>query len=127
MDKTNINEAVDKHLLDLQESARRDDVYNQLNDIVDKLEEIVVYPALLWVWCFEIIRDKYDNHKEAQEYNDYVIAEGVTLKQIFDKFWVDTDNLGINMDHGSEIIDEVITDWMIENDFLIDLMVDDEL
>ena len=116
MDKANINEP-----LDLQEATRRDDVYNQLNKIVDELQDISVFPSLLWVWCFDIIRDKYENHKEVQEYNDYVISEGTTLKQIFDKFWVDTDNLGIDMDHGGEIIDEVINDWMIENGFLVAL------
>jgi len=121
MDKANINEAVDKHLLDLQESARRDDVYNQLNDIVDKLQDIAVYPSLLWVWVFDIIRDIYDNNQEPQEYLDEVIAEGTTLKQIFDKFWNDVDGLGIDMDHGGEIIEEVIRDWMRENGFLVAL------
>ena len=112
---------MDNHLLDLQESVRRDDTYNNLNEIVDKLKDMAVFPALLWLWCFDIIRDKYENHKDVQEYNDYVITEGVTLKQIFDKFWEDTDSLGIDMDHGGEIIEEVINDWMIENDFLVAL------
>ena len=107
--------------LDLQEQTRRDDVYNQLNEIIDKLQDIAVYPSLLWVWVFDIIRDIYDNSKEPQEYLDEVIAEGVTLKQIYDKFWDDVDGLGINMDHGGEVIEEVIRDWMRENDFLVAL------
>ena len=121
MDKTNINEAVDKHLLDLQESARRDDVYNDLNEIIDKLQDMPVFPSLLWVWVFDIIRDIHENNQEPQEYLDEVIAEGVTLKQIFDKFWNDVDSLGIDMDHGGEIIEEVVRDWMRENGFLVAL------
>ena len=121
MDKTNINEAVDKHLLDLQEAQRRDDIYNDLNEIIDKLQDMPVFPSLLWVWVFDIIRDIHENNQEPQEYLDEVIAEGVTLKQIFDKFWNDVDGLGINMDHGGEIIEEVIRDWMRENDFLVAL------
>jgi len=121
MDKANINEAVDKHLLDLQEAQRRDDIYNDLNEIIDRLQDMPVFPSLLWVWTFDIIRDIHENNQEPQEYLDEVIAEGVTLKQIFDKFWDDVDTLGFTMDHGGEVLEETIRDWMRENDFLVAL------
>ena len=85
------------------------------------LGEVAVFPSLLWAWTFDVIKDIYDNNKEIAEYNDYVIAEGIELKQIFDKFWDDVDSLGIDMDLGGEIIEEVIRDWMIDNDFLVAL------
>lgn len=107
--------------LDLQEQTRRDDVYNDLNKIVDQLSALPVFPSLMWVWTFDIIRNVFEDYQEVAEYNDYVIAEGTTLKQIFDKFWDDVDNLGLNMDLGGEIIDETIRDWMIDNDFLVSL------
>ena len=107
--------------LDLQEATRRDDVYNQMLEINRLLGEVAVFPSLLWTWTFDVIKDIYDNNKEIAEYNDYVIAEGIELKQIFDKFWDDVDSLGINMDLGGEIIEEVIRDWMIDNDFLVAL------
>ena len=107
--------------LDLQEQTRRDDVYNQMLEINRLLGEVAVFPSLLWAWTFDVIKDIYDNNKEIAEYNDYVIAEGTELKQIFDKFWDDVDSLGINMDLGGEIIEEVIRDWMIDNDFLVAL------
>ena len=107
--------------LDLQEATRRDDVYNQLLEINRLLGEVAVFPSLLWTWTFDVIKDIYDNNKEIAEYNDYVIAEGIELKQIFDKFWDDVDSLGIDMDLGGEIIEEVIRDWMIDNDFLVSL------
>ena len=121
MDKTNINEAVDKHLLDLQEAQRRDDIYNDLNEIIDKLQDIPVYPSLLWAWTFDIIRNTYENNLEVHEFNDEAIPEGVTLKQIFDKFWEDVDGLGLTMDSGGEVLEECILDWMRENDFLVAL------
>ena len=107
--------------LDLQEQTRRDDTFNQMLEINNMLGQVSVFPSLLWTWTFDIIKDIYDNNKEIAEYNDYVIAEGTTLKQIFDKFWDDVDSLGINMDLGGEIIEEVIRDWMIDNDFLVAL------
>ena len=121
MDKTNINEAVDTHLLDLQEAQRRDDVYNDLNEVIDKLQDMTVFPSLLWVWTFDIIRDIHENNQEPQEFIDEVVPAGITLKQIFDKFWEDVDGLGFTMDNGGEILEEVIRDWMRENDFLVAL------
>ena len=107
--------------IDLPEATRRNDVYNQLLEINRLLGEVAVFPSLLWTWTFDVIKDIYDNNKEVAEYNDYVIVEGITLKNIFDQFWEDVDSLGINMDLGGEIIEEVIRDWMIDNDFLVSL------
>jgi len=107
--------------IDLPEATRRNDVYNQLLEINRLLGEVAVFPSLLWTWTFDVIKDIYDNNKEIAEYNDYVIVEGITLKNIFDQFWEDVDSLGINMDLGGEIIEEVIRDWMIDNDFLVAL------
>ena len=123
MDRANIIESIDvleaqKDLLDV---TRRDDVFNQMLEINRLLGEVSVFPSLLWAWTFDVIKDIYDNNKEIAEYNDYVIAEGTELKQIFDKFWDDVDSLGINMDLGGEIIEEVIRDWMRDNDFLVAL------
>ena len=116
---------VHKAQLDLQEATRRDDVYNDLIEVIDKLDSIPVFPSLVWTWSLSIIKDIYDNNKyEDLAVNDYVdeaVPTGVTLKQIWDKFWDDVDGLGINMDLGGEIIEEVIRDWMRENDFLVSL------
>lgn len=120
MDKANINEP-----LDLLEQTRRDDVYRDLNKIVDELQSISVFPSLLWVWTFDIIRDIFDNNQykdlAINDYVDEAVPEGITLKQIFDKFWDDVDTLGFSMDHGGEVLEEVIRDWMRENDFLVAL------
>ena len=116
---------VHKAQLDLQEQTRRDDVFDELNEIVDKLSNLPVYPSLLWAWTFDIIRDIYQNqYFDLLAVNDYVdeaVPTGTTLKQIFNKFWEDVDSLGINMDLDGQIIEEVIRDWMRDNDFLVAL------
>lgn len=123
MDKANINEP-----LDLQEATRRDDVYNQLNEIIDKLEKISVFPSLMWVWAFDIIREIFENYQmkdlAVNDYVDEAVPEGITLKQIFDKFWDDVDGFGLSMDSGGDIIEETIRDWMRDNNFLVSLEED---
>ncbi len=111
--------------VDLQEQTRRDDIYKDLNEIVDKITTLPVFPSLLWVWTFDVLRNIYENNRyEDLAVNDYVdeaVPAGITLKQIFDKFWEDVDGIGLSMDLGDEIIDETIRDWMRENDFLVAL------
>jgi hypothetical protein len=93
-------------------------LYDDLLDINERVSKLPVYPQLGWVWCFDIIKDIFDNHQEA-DVNDEVVPSGVTLKQIFDKFYFDIDGLGINMDLGGEVLEEVIRDWMFENELLM--------
>lgn len=112
--------------LDLQEQTRRDDVYNDLNKIVDQLTALPVFPSLMWVWTFDVLRNIFEDNQHGTEWSDYIIAEGTTLKDIFDKFWNDVDNLGLNMDLGGEIIEETIRDWMIDNYILISVEEEDE-
>lgn len=98
-------------------------LYNDMLDINDRITKLPVFPTLGWVWTFDILRDIFDN---ADVGYDQAIADGVTLKQIFDKFYEDIDSLGIDMDMGGEILEEVIRDWMSENNFLVPLEEEDE-
>ena len=111
--------------IDLQEATRRDDVYRDLNDILDRVTKLPVFPSLMWLWSFDIIREIFENNQykdlAVNDYVDEAVPEGITLKQIFDKFWEDVDGFGLSMDSGGDIIEEVIRDWMRENDFLVAL------
>ena len=111
--------------VDLPEATRRNDTFNDLMEINNHLSEMSVFPSLLWVWTFDIIKDIFDNNQykdiAVNDYVDEAVPEGITLKNIFDQFWEDVDSLGIDMDLGGEIIEEVIRDWMRDNDFLVSL------
>ena len=108
--------------LDLQEATRRDDVFVELGEIKARVSSLPVFPSLMWVWTYDVIDDIFNNFQgPASEYAEEIIPEGVTLKQIFDKFWADVDGIGLSMDSGGEIIEETIMDWMRENDFLVSL------
>ena len=127
MDKIHI-ESLD--VLKAKQQLRKDDVYNQLNEIIDKLQNIPVFPSLMWVWAFDVIKEIFDNyqiiHLAANDYVDEAVPAGITLKQIFDKFWEDVDGFGLSMDSGGDIIEETIRDWMRDNDFLVSLEEEDD-
>jgi hypothetical protein len=111
--------------MDLQEATRRDDTFNQMLEINNMLGQVSVFPSLMWTWAFDVLKDIYDNNQykdlAVNDYVDEAVPEGITFKQVWDKFWEDADNLGLNMDLGGETIEEVIRDWMRENDFLVAL------
>jgi hypothetical protein len=111
--------------LDLQDQTRRDDVYNQMLQINEMLGQVAAFPSLLWTWVFDIIKDIYDNNQISDlaetDIADEGVPEGITLKQIFDKFWEDVDTLGFTMDDGGEILEECVRDWMRDNNFLVSL------
>ena len=116
-----------KEQLDLQEQTRRDDTFNSLISINKQISELGVFPALGWVWCFDIIKDIFDNHQEADaDVTDEVVPDGTTLQEIFETFYRDIDTLGLQMDHGGEILEEVIRDWMNGNGFLMYIVEEDE-
>lgn len=96
----------------------KDKTFDQLLHINEKLGELEVFPSLGWTVSFDIMKDIFDNSETGY---DETIADGVTLKQIFDKFCDDIDSLGISLDLGFEILEEVIRDWMRDNDFLVAL------
>ena len=109
--------------LDLQEATRRDDVYRDINEIVDRLNNLNVFPSLAWTYCWDIIRDKYENSQwddvVKDGFEDYATPKGLELKTIWDKFWEDADKNGFSLEYGSEVLVEGINDWLIENNFLV--------
>lgn len=109
--------------LDLQEATRRDDVYRDINEIIDRLNNLNVFPSLAWTYCWDIIRDQYENKQwddvVEDGYDDYAVPKGLELKTIWDKFWEDADKNGFSLEYGSEVLVEGINDWLIENDFLV--------
>jgi hypothetical protein len=100
---------------------QREQVWKDMNQVIDILSASPCFPSLLWAWTFDVLRNTHENYQDPEFGYDEVIAEGVTLKQIFDKFWDDVDSLGLTMDSGGEILEEVVLDWMRENDFLVAL------
>lgn len=114
------------HLLFKKEvRMNKDEVFNKLMEINKLITDLPLFPSLGWTWTFDIIKDIFDNnqfdHLAVNDYVDETVPSGVTLKQIFDKFCDDVDSLDLSMDHGGEILEENIRDWMRDNDFLVAL------
>ena len=89
----------------------------QLDQIVDTLNSVNIPMALIWLWVWDVIRDKYTTYETTSEWNDFVITKGVTLDTIWEKLWENPPS-EFTLEYGAEYIDEAITDWMLDNGFL---------
>lgn len=95
----------------------------QLDQIIKTLNGMPIGAPLVWVWVWDIISDKYNTYKEPNEYNEYVVTEGITLDNIWEKLWANPPT-EFTLEYGAEYVDEAIQDWMIDNDYLATLEED---
>lgn len=89
----------------------------QLDQMVDHLSNMPIGASLVWLWSWDLIRDKYNTYKDINDYYDYVITEGTTLDTIWEKLWANPPS-EFTLEYGAEFMDEAIIDWMIDNEFL---------
>ena len=111
--------------LDLQDSTRRDDNFIKISKMIKDLEDLDVFPSLVWLFSWDIIAEWYKNEQWADVHNDGFVDEcfpkGLELKTIWDKFWEDSDKNGFSLEYGVENLDEALRDWLRECDFLVAL------
>jgi hypothetical protein len=98
----------------------------QLDQMVDTLNSIDVSMSLIWLWAWDLIRDKYQSHEFITEGSEYVVTAGTTLDTIWEKLWANPPS-DFTLEYGAEQMDEAVMDWMIDNNFLAVLEDDDWL
>jgi hypothetical protein len=109
---------MDKH--DDLGNVRRDKVFEDINLIVDSLQNLNVFPSLVWVYTWDIVKERLDYYSpESGEY--YVTNSKLTEKDVWDLFWEDADKNGFSLEYGTEDLHEAVFDWMVARDIIIDL------
>ena len=101
--------------------ARRDKSFEALNEIVDSLKKVNVFPVLTWLYVWDIVRDIFEHASiiENDGWDEYKAVEGVTLKQVWDKLFETADETQFSLEYGTDYLYESLHDWMIENDFIV--------
>jgi hypothetical protein len=107
---------MDKH--DDTQDVRRDKVYTDINEIVDRLNNLNVFPSLVWVYAWDIVRNQLDYyHFDSGE--DYVTNDKLTEKDVWNMFWNDADKNGFTLEYGASDLHDGVFDWMIDSDIII--------
>ncbi len=111
--------------MDNFEVERRDRNYRLLNDIIDKLGDLSVFPSLVWLWSWDVAKHEYHQYKDGTD--DYYQTNSIyTEKDVWDMFWEDADKNGFSLEYGSEDLHEAVRDWMIDRDIIITIEEEDE-
>lgn len=115
--------------MDDKQYDRGQKVKMQLDQIVNTLNGMEVSMSLVWLWSWDLIRDKFDRYSMDDFSNEYTITEGTTLDVIWEKLW-ENPPADFTLEYGAEQMDEAVQDWMIENEFIAflddDQWLDDE-
>jgi hypothetical protein len=91
----------------------------QLDQIVDNLNNMDIHMSLVWLWTWDLIRDKFDNYSQDNVFiSDYTVTVGTTLDVIWDKLWANPPS-DFTLEYGAEQMDEAILDWMIDENFIV--------
>jgi hypothetical protein len=107
---------------DLQDRTRMQDIYRDINLIIDKIGELQVFPSLVWVWTWDIARDLYRNIQAGSE-EEYCVT--MEEEEVWQLFWEQADKNGFTLEYGTEDLDEHIRDWMIDQS-IIELVQEEE-
>lgn len=114
-----------KDELDLQEHTRMATTYLKINQIINDISSLDVFPSLVWVWCWDIVRDKLDTHSPGRD-DEYLTNQAFTEEDVWWMFVQDLEKNSFSLEYGAEDLDEAIFEWMTDRDILIYLEDDVE-
>ena len=108
--------------MDLQEKIRMQDVYQDIEDIIEKISKLPVGQPLVWVYVWDVARDFYRTVQEGRE-DEY----GVTVdeEELWELFWTQADKNGFTLEYGTEDLYEAVRDWMIDQS-IIEMIEEEE-
>ena len=90
----------------------------KLNQIVDNIKSLGVFPSLVWVWCWDIVRYKWRESSIGEDIF-WEANPKFTEDDIFQMMWQDSTAEGWSLEYGAESVDEAIFNWMVDRDILL--------
>jgi hypothetical protein len=97
--------------MDLQEKTRMEDVYRDIEDIIDRVSKLPIGLPLVWVWAWDVTRTMWTSYMEGED-PDYCTT--MDLDEVWERFWIDADKNGFSLEFGVEELDDAIRDWLME-------------
>jgi len=96
--------------MDLQEKTRMLDTYTKIEEILDKVGELDVFPSLVWVWAWDVTKTMWTSYMEGED-PDYCTA--MDLDEVWELFWTQVDKNNFTLEYGPEDLDDAIRDWLM--------------
>jgi len=84
--------------MDLQEKTRMQDVYNDIEDIIDKISKLPVGQPLVWVYVWDVARQLW---KDIMEGHEEEYCTGMDEEEMWELFWTQADQNGFTLEFGT--------------------------
>ena len=107
--------------MDLQEKVRGNDIRADLDLMIDKLSSMPIGVPLVWLYVWDVIKSSYDVMSNDEGYT--MANPNKSLDDVWDLLW---SSPVFTLEYGVEQLDEEIRDWLIHNEFIIDVELDGE-
>lgn len=85
------------------DNISKDITRDGLDEVIEILETLPVFPSLVWLWAWDQIKTTYGKDD---------------LTPVFDKFWETAYDEHWSMEYGTEAMSDHVTNWLIKNEFL---------
>ena len=105
-------------LMPQEDYDRMAKTYLKINQIIDNISDLQVFPSLVWVWTWDVVKDKLDNFT-ADSGEEYLVNPTLTEEDVWWMFVRDCDTNDFSLDYGAEVLDEHIFKWMVDRDILV--------
>ena len=107
-----------KTQMDLQEHERLATTYLKINQIIENISDLDVFPSLVWVWTWDMVKDRIHYYSEDAG-EEYTVNPKLTEEDVWWMFVRDCDTNDFSLDYGAEALDEHIFKWMVDRDILV--------
>lgn len=107
--------------MDLQEKIRGNDIRADLDLMIDKLKTMPVGLPLVWLYVWDVIKYSYEIMSEDDE--ETMANPNKSIDDVWELLW---SNPVFSLEYGPEDLDEHVRDWLINNEFIIDVELDGE-
>jgi hypothetical protein len=109
--------------LDVQDKARMHDTFKDINDIIDKIGELRVFPPLVWVWTWDVAITILKDIREGGD-PDYCVT--MDEEEMWELFYTQADKNGFTLEYGTEDLYEAVRDWMTDEGIIEEAVEEDE-
>jgi hypothetical protein len=101
--------------MDLKDKTRMDDVYKDINLIIDKITVLPVGMPLVWVYVWDVALQLWRDIMEGG-YPEYCTTK--SEEEMWELFWTQADKNGFSLEYGTEDLYEAVRDWMIDQEII---------
>ena len=102
--------------MDLQEKVRGLDIRADLDQMIDKLSSMPIGVPLVWLYVWDVIKSAYDVMSDDDGYT--MANPNKSIDDVWDLLW---SSPVFTLEYGVEQLDDEIRDWLIHNEFIIDV------